>query len=283
MAAKGEHATSTDTKVSFVSWVLRVGVAGCFIGHGAFGIITKAAWVRYFAGGGVSEPLAWQLMPQVGAMDIAVGVLALLWPCRALFIWAAIWATWTALLRPFAGEPIWEFLERAGNYGVPFALLAIVGGGGVLFSRLPDLWPTLTDSKQKLLAWILRTTTATLLVGHAGLGLFAHKPGLALHYASLGVSDSAACVSAIGAFEFLLAASVMFRPRPSLLVGICLWKILTESLFILSGAPGWEVIERFGSYTAPLALAILLTKSQPKLRLPFTDPKSFKTILNSHD
>ncbi len=29
--------------------VLRLAVAGCFIGHGAFGLITKAQWVPYFA------------------------------------------------------------------------------------------------------------------------------------------------------------------------------------------------------------------------------------------
>ena len=33
-----------------VHWILRVGAAGCFVGHGAFGIITKSDWLRYFAG-----------------------------------------------------------------------------------------------------------------------------------------------------------------------------------------------------------------------------------------
>ena len=30
-------------------WLLRVGVVGCFIGHGAYGLLTKEAWVPYFA------------------------------------------------------------------------------------------------------------------------------------------------------------------------------------------------------------------------------------------
>ena len=30
-------------------WALRVGAALCFIGHGAFGIITKQAWLPFFA------------------------------------------------------------------------------------------------------------------------------------------------------------------------------------------------------------------------------------------
>src|SRR6185437_990151 len=41
-------------------WILRVAVAGCFIGHGAFGIITKAAWVPYFAIFGIPEAWAWK-------------------------------------------------------------------------------------------------------------------------------------------------------------------------------------------------------------------------------
>jgi len=253
MATKGVSRCSDEAAVL----ALRVGVAGCFIGHGAFGLITKAAWVPYFAVGGVGEPLAWRLMPWVGTMDIAMGLLALAWPCRALFIWAALWATWTALLRPFSGEPVWEFIERAGNYGVPFALLAIVGIEGPLFTRLPARWP-LEGAQLNFVSWILRLTTALLLTGHAGLGLFAHKAGLAHHYAALGVGNPAALVPAVGAFEFFLAALVLLRPQPGFLLGVCAWKVATESLFLVAGAPVWELIERFGSYAAPLALAALI-------------------------
>jgi hypothetical protein len=243
--------------------VLRAGLAGCFIGHGAFGIMTKAAWVPYFAVGGIGEPLAWRLMPWVGTMDVIMGLLTLVWPCRALFIWAALWATWTALLRPLSGEPVWEAIERAGNYGVPFALLAVVGTGGPLFTRLPFRWSQLEPAKRRLLIWILRLTTAALLIGHGGLGLMAHKAGLARHYAALGVSQPAALVPAVGAFEFFLAALVLLRPRPGLFIGICVWKIATESLFLVAGAPFWELIERFGSYAAPLALVLLLAPRHP--------------------
>jgi len=46
-------------------------------------------------------------------------------------------------------------------------------------------------------------------------------------------------------------------------VFICAWKLATESLFLVAGASGWEIIERFGSYTAPLALTLLLWKFRP--------------------
>jgi hypothetical protein len=242
--------------------ILRIGVAGCFVGHGAFGIITKAAWVPYFAAGGVSEPWAWRLMPWIGAIDISVGLLALAWPCRALFVWAAVWGFWTALLRPISGESFWECVERAGNYGVPFALLVAAGWRGSLFGRLPAHWPELSATTRAKVKWTLRLTTAALLAGHAGLGFFVHKAGLGHNYAAVWSEAPASVVPAIGAFEFVLAAAVLFRPIPGVLLLVCAWKIATESLFLVSGSPVWELVERFGSYTAPVALAILHAKSR---------------------
>jgi hypothetical protein len=61
-------------------------------------------------------------MPLIASMDILTGLLVLFYPVRALLIWATVWTLWTALLRPPTGEGPWEFLERAGNYGVPMAL-----------------------------------------------------------------------------------------------------------------------------------------------------------------
>ena len=249
------------TAETVIQWILRVGVAGCFIGHGAFGVITKAAWLPYFGVGGVGESMAWRLMPWIGWMDITMGILALIRPCRALFIWGVVWCVWTALLRPLAGEPVWEFVERAGNYGVPLALLVALGPGASWFGRLPAA-PSARSSRTRL-AWTLRLTTFTLLAGHAGLGFFAHKTGLAHHYAALGVADAVALVPFVGAFEFLLAGLVLVSPHPVLLLGVCCWKMISEALFLVSGAPLWEFVERFGSYTAPLALAFLLMNFPP--------------------
>lgn len=241
-----------------IPWILRLGSAGCYIGHGAFGVITKAAWVPYFAVAGIGGPMAWRLMPWIGWMDITIGLLVLLWPCRALHAWGVVWCVWTALLRPLAGEPFWEALERAGNYGVPLAILAVVGLGGPAFARLPRTWPAQDDAARRRLARVLHAVTLTLLVGHAGLGLWSHKPGLAQLYAAAGFTAPAALVPFVGAFEFLLAGVLLFLPRPGLLLFVCGWKIASESLFLVAGAPIWELIERFGSYTAPLALAVVL-------------------------
>ena len=57
-------------------------------------------------------------------MLVASVVLAVLFAPRGLpLAYMTAWALWTALLRPLAGESAFESLERAGNYGVPLALL----------------------------------------------------------------------------------------------------------------------------------------------------------------
>jgi hypothetical protein len=250
---------------SLLPWILRVGVAGCFIGHGAFGVITKSAWLPYFGVAGIGPPLAWRLMPWIGAMDITIGFLVLYRPCRALLVWAAGWTIWTALLRPLAGEPVWEFFERAGNYGGPIALLMVSWWRGAWFARLPMKWPSLDATAQIRLAWTLRLATAALLLGHAGLGLFVRKAGLAHLYAALGVTHAAAVEPWIGGIELILATLVLARPHPALLLAVGVWKLASEALFPISGAPILEFVERFGSYALPLALAVLLINERGRM------------------
>src|SRR5204863_9545699 len=117
----------TVHEISRGYWILRIAVCAEFVGHGAFGLITRAAWVAYFGVVGIPERLAWPLMPLIGAWDITVGLVTLVRPMRAALLYMAVWGCWTALLRPLAGEGIWEFLERAGYYGVPLAFRWLSG------------------------------------------------------------------------------------------------------------------------------------------------------------
>lgn len=261
---------TSDRFFPVLPWLLRAGVALCFLGHGAFGLITKEAWVPYFAVAGISESWAWRLMPWVGAMDITIAFLAILWPCRALFAWAATWAVWTALLRPLTGQGWSEFFERAGNYGVPLALLAVLGLRGSWFGRLPEQWPEMSAPVRHRATLVLQLALAWLLAGHAGCALLLQKSALARHYEVLDPAHPAAVMLAVGWFEAVLAAAVLaFRLR-ALAVFACLWKLATESLFLTSGveAPLFEVIERSGSYVVPLALAYLFARRSESAPLP---------------
>src|SRR5258708_40066405 len=100
----------------------------------------------------------------------------------------AFWGFQTAFLRPLAGHGIWELLERAGNYGVPLAFLCLLGAGRSLtdwFSARP--MPTLTVARSSVIGWILRATTALLLIGHGGFDFAIHK-GWTAHAAARRIS-----------------------------------------------------------------------------------------------
>ena len=84
----------------------------------------------------------------------------------------------------------------------------------------------------------------------------AQKPLLAGQYATVGLPPQATI--AVGTFELLLAVVVAMRPSPWLLVFVAAWKVATESLFVVTGAPISEFVERAGSYAAPIALVSLL-------------------------
>ena len=56
-----------------------------------------------------------------------MGIIILFYPLRAIIMWLVIWGAITALLRPLSGEPFAEFIERAGNFGAPLALIILSG------------------------------------------------------------------------------------------------------------------------------------------------------------
>ncbi len=109
-------------------WMLRLACAAEFVGHGAFGIITKAAWLPYFDVVGIPPEWGWRLMPMIGTVDIPLGLLVgLILPARGLLLYMAFWGFLTASIRPLAGEPIWEFFERIPNWAIPLAFLLVRG------------------------------------------------------------------------------------------------------------------------------------------------------------
>jgi hypothetical protein len=235
------NTTSSPSIQTRLIWLLRIAAAMCFIGHGAFGIITKAAWVPYFGVAGIPEAWAWKLMPWVGTMDITMGILALVLPHRWLWAWMSFWALWTAALRPLSGDSIWEMLERGGNYSVPTALL-LLALGKPWFSAVR----------------VLRWSLVLLLLGH-GMLAWNGKATLVGHWhALLPAADALQFTRATGAVELMLALLIALEPTASLGIAACVWKVATESLFIVAGAPVWEFIERGGSYFAPLVMGLWL-------------------------
>ena len=106
-----------------IEWVLRIAVAGEFIGHGVFALQGKKQWLDWFSTFGISDAgTATQLLFIVGVVDIALAILILIKPIRIALLWMTFWGFWTALIRPIVCEPIWDFVERWANWGAPLAL-----------------------------------------------------------------------------------------------------------------------------------------------------------------
>lgn len=108
--------------------ILRISVAGEFIGHGVFALQGKKDWIGWFANFGVSNVgAATQLLFLFGIIDVALAILILIKPVRLALLWMVFWGFWTALLRPLVGMPVWDFVERWANWGAPLALLLLIG------------------------------------------------------------------------------------------------------------------------------------------------------------
>ncbi|MEK9147444.1 MAG: hypothetical protein AAB593_00820 [Patescibacteria group bacterium] len=105
-----------------VLWILRIAVFGEFFGHGIFALQGKEKFVNYIMSVGISHDTAAILLMFVGIMDIIVALVVLFRPISPILLWAAFWGFATELIRPIAGEPIWDFLERWANIGAPLAL-----------------------------------------------------------------------------------------------------------------------------------------------------------------
>ena len=111
-----------------MEWVLKVAVAGEFIGHGVLAVQGKQQWIDWLMQFGLpNAEIASQTLLLIGVLDIILGILVLFKPIRLALLWMVLWGFWTALLRPIVGEPIWDFIERFAKWGAPLALFLLVG------------------------------------------------------------------------------------------------------------------------------------------------------------
>ena len=113
-----------DIKV--IEWILRVAVSMTFFGHGIFAILGNPNWIKYLEFVGFSIETAEKVILMIGVLDVLVAIIILIKPYKYLVLWAFLWTFSTALVRPLAGESIWQFVERASNWAVPLALFCLI-------------------------------------------------------------------------------------------------------------------------------------------------------------
>lgn len=106
-----------------IEWLLRVGVAGEFIGHGLLAIGGKKDWIGWISQMiGVDSSTATTLLLLIGLSDLIVATVILIKPVRPVLLWMALWGFWTALVRPLVGIGWLDFIERSANWAAPLAL-----------------------------------------------------------------------------------------------------------------------------------------------------------------
>lgn len=247
-------------------WMLRIGVAAEFLGHGLAGLYRSPAWIPYFTLFGFSRQFAHDhLFYVTGTVDILMAALVLWRPMRAAMLYMAVWGMFTAWLRPLTGESFFEVVERGANYGMPAAFLLLSGwGGATLRPWFERVRPTAELSRDvaRRLGWVMQGSIALLLIGHGGLGLVADKKEWFDFFGWFRISS--ASVSAghlmqwVGLFEVALGVAVLVKPLRGLLLFILVWKVGTELLRPLVGQPNFQFIERAGDYVLPVALLWVL-------------------------
>jgi hypothetical protein len=116
-----------QTNAMYLNLLLRIGIAGTFLGHGIYALTVRPDWLIFLEYIGFSSHEAQQLMPIIGLVDIFVALMVLFFPIRIILLYASVWAFSAALMRPLVGMSILEFVERSANWVLPLTLLIING------------------------------------------------------------------------------------------------------------------------------------------------------------
>jgi hypothetical protein len=107
-------------------------------------------------------PLCCRPAQELCSVDVTLGlVVGLVRPARVLLLYMAFWGLLTATIRPLAGEPIWEFVERVPDGAVPLAFFDVRGLG--------NPGPSCLTCERTAVDWLLRVAAAGALVGHGAI------------------------------------------------------------------------------------------------------------------
>lgn len=132
LLVRGEVARERlDGQAKAFEWMLRIGAAATFIGHGAEAFKLNPEFVPLIVNTGerigmaISENAAHQAMRVIGAIDILVAGMLLAFRWRTIAAYMAVWGFATALSRMTAYGFSWthETLIRLPNGGLPLVLL----------------------------------------------------------------------------------------------------------------------------------------------------------------
>ena len=110
--------------------------------------------------------------------------------------------------------------------------------------------------------WVLRIAVFGEFLGHgvllAGQGAM---DWLGAKLISVDLATATTIMMIVGALDILIAIIVLLRPIRPVLLWAAIWGFWTALVRPLVGEPIWDFIERFANWGAPLALYLLMAKS----------------------
>ncbi|MEK7586551.1 MAG: hypothetical protein AAB453_01630 [Patescibacteria group bacterium] len=111
--------------------------------------------------------------------------------------------------------------------------------------------------------WVLRIAVFGEFLGH---GVFALQGkaqwiGWVQKLISVDLATATTIMMIVGALDILIAIIVLLRPIRPVLLCAAIWGFWTALVRPLVGEPIWDFIERFANWGAPLALYLLMAKS----------------------
>ena len=88
-----------------IEWVLRIAVAGEFLGHGVFALQGKQTWINWIVQlMGVEIGTATTVLTLIGLLDVLVAIIVLLRPIRIVVLWAVVWDFGRSFVRLSASQ-----------------------------------------------------------------------------------------------------------------------------------------------------------------------------------
>ena len=111
--------------------------------------------------------------------------------------------------------------------------------------------------------WVLRVAVFGEFLGH---GVFALQGkaqwiGWVQKLISVDIATATTIMTIVGVLDILIAIIVLLRPVRPVLLWAAIWGFWTALVRPLVGEPIWDFIERFANWGAPLALYLLMAKS----------------------
>ena len=113
-------------------------------------------------------------------------------------------------------------------------------------------------TNKRIIEWILRIGVFGTFLGHGCLALSIKSSWIPL-ITVFGFSKETAIIllPVIGVWDILVAFLILLKPAPAFLIWATIWAFAAACSRIIAGESIWEFVERFSTWTCPVALLML--------------------------